>query len=180
MADWNMGPYRPNPLGDYNSATNYRYLDIVTYNGASYINCNLDTIDGVSCIGIAPSGMPQSTNYWQCIANKGDKGDIADRYLPYITVSDGRWHYSDGDKIYIPNTTGVPNTIVIDGLYDGCCGIMLSKKDITLPANSYKSADYNYVSLIHDDDYYFYTFTYANIGSGSHIFIWHRSVVRHA
>ena len=52
MADFNLGVYRPRPMGAFDPTENYRYLDIVTYDGASYININLDTIDGLMAHGI--------------------------------------------------------------------------------------------------------------------------------
>ena len=44
MADYNLGPYRPRPRGVFSSIEMYRYLDIVEYNGSSYININYDKI----------------------------------------------------------------------------------------------------------------------------------------
>lgn len=176
MADFNLGVYRPRPMGTYNPTTNYRYLDIVKYTGGSYININLDTIDGTSCIGILPIGQGQSEAYWQCLAEKGDKGDIADSYTPYVTVMNGTWDYSISDKIIVPDNGSL--SISIANAYDGCCGIIISKKELTLPSNSLFSADFNYVPTKTSDDYYFYTFTYA-ILNGSGTFLWHRSVMNH-
>ena len=176
MADWNMGVYRPRPRGNYNDTTEYTYLDIVRFEGASYININLDTIDGIACIGVAPAGQPQSESYWQCLGEKGDKGDVADSYLPYITVEDGAWDYTIADKIFIPETA--EDSLRIDNVYNGCCGIIITKKDLVLPANSYYAVDYNYCSITTNDGYYFYTFTYSNFGSDSNMFIWHRTVIQ--
>lgn len=177
MADFNLGVYRPRPVGEFDSTQNYRYLDIVRYQGSTYINKNLDTNDGVSCIGILPCGQSQSSLYWLCIAEKGEKGDIADQYSPYIEVSDGNWNYANGDKIYIPDDS--PDYINITNVYDGCCGIIITKKDINLPDNSLFSIDFNYIPELTDGNYYFYTFTYADIGSIRRMFIWHRSVIAH-
>ena len=174
--DHDLGPYRPRPRGDFDDTVNYMYLDIVRYRGSSYINCNLDTIDGVSSIGIAPAGMPQSELFWQCLADKGDKGETADHYTSYSTVSNGIWNYNNGDKIFIPDDA--PETLEIINTYDGCCGIIITKKDLILPRNSLKSIDYNYIPVRDDGDYYFYTFTYTNTGSDLYAYIWHRTVVR--
>lgn len=175
MSDWNMGVYRPRPMGDFSDTIQYKYLDIVRYNGASYINCNLDTIDGVACIGIPPEGDSESENYWQCIATKGDKGDMADSYLPYASITDGAWDYSVADKIFIPDSA--VDTLYIDNVYNGCCGIIITKKDLDLPANSYFSLDYKYCNITRDDEYYFYTFTYTDFGSESYMYVWHRTVI---
>ena len=177
MADFNLGVYRPRPMGAFDPTENYRYLDIVTYDGASYININLDTIDGVSCIGVLPTGQAESEAYWQCIAEKGDKGDTADFYTPYIQITNGTWNYSDGDKAYVPEEC--TSIISIINPYDGCCGVIISKNELSLPSNSLYSADFNYAPTKTSDDYYFYTFTYTDIGSGSYMFMWHRSVMNH-
>ena len=174
MAEFNLGPFRIKARGKFNSETAYKFLDMVTYNGGSYININYDTIDGISCVGVLPDGDDNSKNYWQCIASKGDKGDIADQYQPFAEVSDGAWDYTVSDKITIP--LSAPDRLDITNVYDGCCGIILTKKDLTLPINSLYSVDYNYINTT-DDDYYFYTFVYTNIGSDSFMFVWHRSVV---
>lgn len=50
--------------GDYNSATSYTVLDIVYYEGSSYI-CKKDS----------KGNNPTNTIYWQLLAKKGDKGD---------------------------------------------------------------------------------------------------------
>ena len=174
--DHNLGPYRPRPRGVFNGETNYRYLDIVRYNGGSYINCNLDTVDGVACIGILPTGEAQSELYWQPLAEKGDQGPTADYYTPFIQVTQGLWDYSQGDKIFIPSDATADSIDIINP-YDGCCGIIITKKELNLPVNSLKSVDYNYVTIKGDEDWYFYTFVYTNIGSDSYMFVWHRSVV---
>ena len=177
MADWNLGPYRPNPRGDYDSEINYKFLDIVKYNGNSYINCYLDTIDGVSCIGILPEGQPESEIYWQWIGGRGEKGDLADQYKPYQDVHNGIWDYNESDKIFVPTTA--PNKLEIINVYNGCCGIVISKQDLELPEDSLKSIDYDYVHRTIDDDYYFYTFTYTDLGTDFHGFVWHRTVINH-
>ncbi len=176
MSNWNMGVYRPRPKGDYDDTTEYSYLDIVKYNGSSYINCNLDTIDGVASIGIAPEGHADSELHWQCIASKGDKGDLADTYLPYEEITNGEWDYSVSDKIFIPENSSV-SSINITNVYNGCCGIIISRKDLTMPVNSYYSLDYNYCNITRNTEYYFYTFTYTDFGSNSYAFVWHRTII---
>ena len=174
MSDYNLGPYRPHPVGEYDPAREYQYLDIVTYNGASYINCNLDTIDGVSCIGILPTGEPRSEMYWQCLAMPGEKGETADVYAPYATVIGGAWDFRETDKIFIPENA--PNAIAITNVYNGACGIIISRLNLTLPRNSMKSSDFDYLDLNEPGQYYFYTFIYTPIGD-DYWFIWHRSVI---
>ena len=178
MADYNLGPYRPRPRGVFNPNTDYRYLDIVRYNGSSFICINYDTIDGIACIGILPEGQNESELYWMPIAERGEKGDTADYYTPYIEITNGSWDYSRGDKIYIPESDNEePINLDISNVYDGCCGMILTRNELSLPSNSFYSTDYKYVSVVNSDDYYFYTFSYVNIGSDSHMYVWHRTVV---
>ena len=176
MADYNLGPYRLKFRGDYDGTTEYRYLDVVRYNGGSYTCKNLDTIDGVSCIGVAPTGMPNSELYWEPSALPGEKGDPADYYRPFKTIIDGHWDFSEADKIFIPDSA-TENRLEITNAEDGCCGLIITRKDLELPSNSYKSADFGYIELVTGEDYFIYTFTYTDIGTGGKCFFWHRSVV---
>ena len=175
MSEYNLGPYRMRFQGEYDPMKNYIYMDVVTYDGGSYICINLDTIDGVSCIGILPEGEANSELYWQVIAKRGSKGQAADVYTPYSIVTNGKWDFSITDKIFIPYEA--TNTLEITNVYDGCCGIIITKKDLTLPANSMKSINYNFIELLLSTDYYFYTFTYSNLGGRDYEYIWHRSVI---
>lgn len=50
--------------GEYNSATTYERLDVVTYQGSSY----------VLIVESATNQVPTNTSYWQGIASKGDQG----------------------------------------------------------------------------------------------------------
>lgn len=179
MTEYNLGPYRPRPCGEFDSSTRYRYLDLVTYNGSSFICINIDTIDEVDSTGILPEGQEQSELYWQCIAHKGDKGDKADRYQSFIEVEDGIWDYNLSDKIIIKDFS--PPILEIQNVYDGCCGIIISKKDLALPINSYYSIDYNYITL-ETNQCYLYTFVYAPLiidteGNKTYKFIWNRIVI---
>ena len=47
--DYNLGRYRINPRGSYNNTTRYDYLDLVFYNGLSYLCINEE-----GCRGILP------------------------------------------------------------------------------------------------------------------------------
>jgi len=176
MADYNLGPYRPRPMGEFDGTVNYRYLDIVRFNGATYINIFLDDIDGTACIGILPTGQENSEVYWMCIAEKGDKGDTGDVYTPYVEVKNGVWDFSKGDKCFIPDNSPGGDGIVIDNVYDGCCGMIITKYDLVIPNNSLKSLDYKFCGLRKPTDYYFYTFTYAKMGENN-FYIWHRTVI---
>ena len=46
MAEYNLGPFRIRPMGIFDSSKSYRFLDLVAYNGGSYVCINMDTIDG--------------------------------------------------------------------------------------------------------------------------------------
>lgn len=64
MAKTSLGKVAILPRGEYSSIENYKRLDIVTYNGSSYL-CLQD------CTGIDVT----NAEYWQILAEKGDKGD---------------------------------------------------------------------------------------------------------
>ena len=179
MAEYNLGPIRMNFKGEYDEATEYRFMDNVTYQGSSYVCKNLDSIDGVGCIGVAPFGEPKSEVYWAPQALKGEKGDAADYYRPFMTVTDAYWDFSHGDKIFIP-TDATDNKLEIANLQNGSCGLILTQKDLELPRNSFKAIDFGYIELTNIADYYIYTFVYTNIGTGIDYFFWHRSVVTKA
>ena len=175
-SEYNLGPYRPRPLGDYDSTYPYRYLDIVRFQGATYICIFLDNVDHVACVGVLPTGQDSSDTYWMCIGEKGEKGDTGDVYTPYVQVDNGTWDFSLGDKCYMPDGGMEESSIVINNVYDGCCGMIITKLDLVLPNNSYRSLDYNFCNLRRPTDLYFYTFTYAKMGDDFY-YIWHRTVI---
>jgi len=66
--------------GEYDSDTNYEKLNVVTYQGSSY--CAKTSVQGV---------LPTDTDYWDLLAEKGDKGDPGDtpvKGVDYYTVAD--------------------------------------------------------------------------------------------
>lgn len=171
----NLGPFRIRPRGKFSSKTNYRFLDLVSYNGGSYICSNYDTIDGTAVVGVLPKGDNNSEAYWQCIAERGEAGLIEVEYLPIGNLEDSIWDFDITDKIYVKESfTGNLN---ITNVYDGCCGAILTKnRELILPANSDYSIDFNYINITNANQYYLYTFIYANMGAGSR-FIWNRTVI---
>lgn len=182
MAEYDLGPYRVRPRGEFNSTTIYRYLDLVTCNGSSFICTNLDTIDHDSCIGVHPTGGETPTEesiergklYWQCVGSKGDTGRDGDQYLEFKTIVNGRWDFSETDKIKIPDE-GL-DTIEIINVENGCCGIILTTKELELPYNSDYSIDFYYVTRT-TGQYYMYTFVYGSCISDNNRFIWNRTVI---
>lgn len=64
-----IGKVAITPRKDYKNEQNYEWLDVVTYNGASYM-CVAE--DG--CTGIVPT----NTEYWQLLAKCGDPGEKGD------------------------------------------------------------------------------------------------------
>lgn len=177
MADYNMGPYRIRPRGKFESSARYSYLDIVNYNGSSYICNNEDLIDGISVTGVLPVGEERSPLYWDLIAEKGETGAVgpaSDLYKSFETVTDGRWDFKVTDKITIPSNGS--SEIEIVNVYDGCCGIIITEKELILPVNSDLSIDFNYV-LKGTNQYYLYTFVYGSLESNIKRFIWNRTVI---
>lgn len=64
MATKILGKVVITPKGEFNEATTYQKLDVVTYQGSSFI-----------CLQKTVSNLPTNTEYWQLIAEKGDKGE---------------------------------------------------------------------------------------------------------
>lgn len=79
----NLGKVATTPKGEYNNATTYLRLDVVTYNGSSYV-----------CLQESVGNLPTNTTYWQLMASKGDTGARGqDGYTPvkgtdYFTQED--------------------------------------------------------------------------------------------
>lgn len=71
-----IGKVAITPRKDYKNEQAYEWLDVVTYNGASYMCISED-----GCTGIVPT----NTDYWQLLAKggdtgeKGEKGDTGDK-----------------------------------------------------------------------------------------------------
>ncbi len=171
----NLGPFRLRPRGEFSPDIRYRYLDFVSYNGGSYACINLDTIDGVGCIGVLPDGASNSEAYWQCIAKRGEPGLVEVEDLPIGTIDGDTWDFNETDKIYIDES--FDKTLNIENIYDGCVGVILTKnRNLQLPSNSDYAIDFNYVNITNPNQYYLYTFVYANMGAGSK-FIWNRAVI---
>ena len=116
MAVNNLGAFRLNPTGKFNPERQYEFLDMVEYEGSSYVCINDDIIDGVSNIGIVPVGQEKSSLYYHLVAAKGDKGDIADKYDGFLKLDSNIWDYSLSDKVLIPENTTINsnNPLVIN------------------------------------------------------------------
>lgn len=59
-----LGPVGYNPTGDYDATKTYEKLDVVVYQGSSYV-----------AISDSIGQLPTNTTYWELIAKKGDTGD---------------------------------------------------------------------------------------------------------
>lgn len=175
----NLGPFRIRPRGEYDDTANYRFLDLVSFNGGSYLCSNYDTIDGTSCIGVSP----EDTDYWMNIAERGETGTYE---MAYHTIKDLElnnsdeyiWDFNETDKVRINGVdTNVEEKLIIENVEDGYCGALLTRKsDIKLPTNSDYSIDFNYTTVINANQYYLYTFIYTDMGAGGK-FIWNRTVI---
>lgn len=174
MTEYNMGPYRIRPCNEFDPTKSYRYLDLVTYDGGSYLCCNMDTIDGIAVTGVLPTGQPQSKLYWQCIGSRGEKGETGNGYKEFISITNGVWDFSKSDKIIIPDNGS--DTLLISNVSNGCCGVILTSKELTLPTNSEYSIDFNYVTC-GTNQYYMYTFIYGAYDGSNNKFIWNRTVI---
>ena len=70
MAKQNLGRVAMVSKGEYSSATSYERLDIVTYEGSSYV-CKKDSI----------GNLPTNTEYFDVLAEKGQKSDARESIL---------------------------------------------------------------------------------------------------
>lgn len=103
------------------------------------------------------------------VATTGSYTDLTDkpnRYESFATVDDGVWDYSVADKIKL-----TADLVSIGNVYNGAVGLILTDLDITLPENSKKAYDYDYMDLP-TGGMYQYTFLY----DGSY-YNWSRMVI---
>ena len=83
-----LGPVGLNPLGDYNSQTEYEKLDVVLYQDSSYIA--LKPVQGI---------VPTNAEYWQKLVSGGyESGSTLERPTSNIMVG----------KLYFDTTLGKP------------------------------------------------------------------------
>ena len=174
MSDINLGPYRLNPRGELDPTKKYKFLDLVTYQGSSYVNINNDIIDGDASIGVLPTAEEGATKYYQLIAARGPEGKIAEQYDQFTTITSNDWDYSVSDKIKISGAYDNSIPINILNVYDGCCGIIVTDLDIVLPVNSDVSIDFQYLSLSLNE-YFVYSFIYDG---DRQRFIWNRTIYK--
>ena len=180
MADHNLGPFRIRPRGTYKDNEKYRYLDLVYYDAdkCSYICRKYETIDNsVICQGINPT----NEEYWMKITERGATGFYEMEYYPIISIEPNNsiytWDFDITDKIRIDGDDQINEKLVIENVDEGCCGVIITRKSSNiLPDNSDYSIDFNYVNIINDNQYYLYTFIYADMGAGPR-FIWNRTVI---
>lgn len=92
----NLGKVMITPKGDFAEGVSYAALDLVTYNGGSYVSKKPTN-----------GQLPTDTDYWQLVAEKGNtgaQGEVgapgADGITPHIG-DNGNWWLGDTD-------TGVP------------------------------------------------------------------------
>lgn len=90
MATKILGKVAITPKGEYNNATTYQSLDLITYEGGSYLALK-ETI----------GNLPTNNEYWQLIAEKGQDGTNGtngtngeDGYTPIK----GTDYYTEADK----------------------------------------------------------------------------------
>lgn len=103
------------------------------------------------------------------VATTGSYNDLINkpkRYESFVIVDDGVWDYSASDKIKL-----TADLVSIGNVYNGAVGLIQTDLDITLPENSKKAYDYDYMDLP-TGDMYQYTFLY----DGSY-YNWSRMVI---
>lgn len=77
------------PRGDYDSNTTYEMLDIVSYNGSSYI-----------AKGTTTGNLPTNTTYWQLSAYGGQASNLAGNFAPLETTDYASRAYAT-DEIFV-------------------------------------------------------------------------------
>ena len=175
MSDHNLGAYRIRPCGEYDGNTTYHYLDLVKYEGSTYLCIAL--IYDESCSGVLPKGSPESELYWVEIGSKGDKGDSAAIYSGFTTLTSTYWDYLISDKVVIPIEVDVSEPLEIDNIYNGCCGMVITPHELNLLyERDMKSIDFNYVKVSGENELYCYTFVAVPLGDAIKL-VWHRSVI---
>lgn len=103
------------------------------------------------------------------VATTGSYTDLINkpkRYESFVIVDDGVWDYSVSDKIKL-----TADLVSIGNVYNGAVGLIQTDLDITLPENSKKAYDYDYMDLP-TGGMYQYTFLY----DGSY-YNWSRMVI---
>lgn len=103
------------------------------------------------------------------VATTGSYTDLINkpkRYESFVIVDDGVWDYSSADKIKL-----TADLVSISNVYNGAVGLIQTDLDITLPENSKKAYDYDYMDLP-TGGMYQYTFLY----DGSY-YNWSRMVI---
>ena len=63
-----LGNVSPNPCGEYDPSAQYEYLDLVSYQGGSYL-CTVEL--GTTVTGTAPE-VRKNTDYWQLVTLPGN------------------------------------------------------------------------------------------------------------
>ena len=76
------------PKGDYNSGTTYSLLDLVSYNGSSYI-----------AKGETTGNLPTNTTYWQLNAYGGTAANVSANFASVETTAYASQHYDVGDLL---------------------------------------------------------------------------------
>lgn len=78
MATKILGKVAITPKGEYSNATTYQSLDLITYNGGSYLALKETT-----------GNLPTNNEYWQLIAEKGQDGEKGEQGIPGEKGQDG-------------------------------------------------------------------------------------------
>lgn len=99
MAKQNLGRVAMISKGEYSSATSYEKLDIVTYEGSSYV-CKKDSI----------GNLPTNTEYFDVLAEKGQNGHTPVKGTDYWTTQDKQEIVTDVETDLQPTISAIQNT----------------------------------------------------------------------
>lgn len=94
-----LGVVAMEPKGEYSAFAYYEKLNVVTYEGSSYVAKQ-------SCTGITPT----NTEYWELVAEKGDTGDKGETGNDGYTPVKGTDYYTAADKAELESTLSIDVT----------------------------------------------------------------------
>ena len=119
---------------------------------------NMDKTTLLSILQLAPVAI--SGSYTDLI-------NRPNRYESFITIENGIWDYLESDKIILITT----NLISINNTTNGSIGYIYSDMELTLPANSETTIDYNYITLSTGQQW---QYSFVKLGD---FYIWSRTVI---
>lgn len=139
MSDFNLGRFLLNFRGEYNSTSLYQPLDVVLYNGSSYVSKTTNS-------GRQPTGV--SSAYWILLAAKGSISptllpEQVDAIIQQIT-SETSW-VSDSNYVHTDNNFTNTHQEAVENIGDGY--LTIQRNGVTLNSISMNSKNSKVVNI---------------------------------